>query len=130
MSQHKTDPAAMTPADRALWEARDIILCAATSLESGQPQPWTPGATAKLRAAADLLTKLDDEAITYINELGANTRGRVVDAARASLARAALAAIRVELPDHMQELRAFVERALRETGPPPSSPSLRHGGVE
>lgn len=106
MTEEKTDLAAMAPDQRALWEARDIILAAATSLECGQPQQWFPSSTAKLRRAADLLTKLDAEADTYINELGANSRGEFQEFARYVLLRQRLRALLKDVPEYMTELRA------------------------
>lgn len=106
MSEKKTDLAAMAPDQRALWEARDIILAAATSLECGQPQHWFPSSTAKLRRAADLLTKLDAEADTYINELGANSRGEFQEFARYILLKQRLRSLVKDVPEYMTELKA------------------------
>lgn len=121
MGEQKTDLAAMTPDQRALWEARDIILCAATSLECGQPQPWMPGATAKLRRAADLLTKLDAEAVTYVNELGANSRDEMVANVRAVILRNALQKVYDDVPDFCTELKAWIQLTLSRTELPEST---------
>jgi hypothetical protein len=116
MNDHSTALDKMTPDQRALWEARDAILCAATNLECGQPQRIGPGEAARLRAAADLLTKLDSEATTYINELGANSRDEMLNVGRA-IYRAnrmeyALRRILEELPDYMTEVRNIARVAL------------------
>jgi hypothetical protein len=92
--------------------ARDAILCAATNLESPQPQQVGPEGIARLRAAADLLVKLDREADTYIEELGNNARGEMLTTGYAILLKRTLREIAIALPDYYDELRQKALQAL------------------